>query len=79
MPLLARGDPALMGAEEWLAELRRVRGGQRRRARNGARPDARKRASRADEKASTRWSCSRSRERAAHFARTSVLFSSSTK
>ena len=49
------------------------------RARKRARADARQRSAGADEESPTRRPGSRSGERAAHFASTSVLFSSSTK
>ena len=77
--LLAGFNSALMEAEEgfldWGPDLRR--GG--RGAADICRHGAGERASHAGEQTATGWSRSLSREWAAHFAKTSVLFSSSTK
>ena len=76
--LLGRGDPALMRAKERLAERGFAWRDWRRGARRVAAP-ALARAPPAPTKRPRRVGPPPSRERAAHFAKTSVLFSSSTK
>ena len=77
--LLGRGDSALMQAKERLAERRFAWRDWRRGARQGRRAGARQGAARPDQKTAPGRPGPFSRERAAHLAKTSVLFSSSTK
>ena len=77
--LLGRGNSALMRAKERLAERGFARRDWHRGARQGRCAGARQGASRPDQETAPGWPSPLSRERAAHLAKTSVLFSSSTK
>ena len=77
--LVRRGDAALVRVKERLAEFRFALRDLRRGASESRCAGARQRASRPDEQTATGRPRSLARERAAHFAKTRVLFSSSTK